>query len=325
MLKAVKAIPVKAIPGGEKGFTLIELLAVMAIVGVLAAIVSVAVSGTGQTSRDTQVQEDGNSAGNAVADFFDDQPVTEILDTLKVTVKTEATTFTGVTQTISSKFPEIFLTDVYFDLFHVTVEGTTTISPAPDITVNAIEFFDSKGGGMVGITREVWNVAVPVKITANADYTEWTIRRSLTEIILDSSDIDQTLDIGDITYYFELNTTNKVVTVTLGDFLAGAETSTVGNAHVFKVDDLLKDFNAVDWDALDDGGFSTTIPESVDAESAITDTVFYPQYLWLMEKDIEKGSTGQINSRNVSVFVLTQVIADTTNTDKYNLTFRRLT
>lgn len=47
MLKAVKAIPL-----GERGFTLIELLAVMAIVGVLAAIVSVAVSGTGQTSRD---------------------------------------------------------------------------------------------------------------------------------------------------------------------------------------------------------------------------------------------------------------------------------
>ena len=308
----------------QRGFTLIELLAVMAIVGTLAAIVSVAVTGTGQTSRDTQVQEDANSAGNAVADFFDDQPVTEVLETLKVTVKTEATTFTDVTETISSKFPEFFLTDIYFDLFHVTVEETTTIDPAPDITVNSIEFFDAEGGGLVGISRKVWNVPVPVTITANSDYTEWTISRSLREIILDADDIDQTMEIDDIRYYFELDTTNKVVTITLGDFLAGNETSTVGTAHVFEIDDLLKDFNAVDWEALEIGGFTTTIPESVFAESAITDTVFYPQYLWLLEKDVEKGSTGQINSRNLAVFVLTQVIADATNTTQFNLTFRRL-
>ena len=86
--KGFTLIELNAVKGtrwGNKGFTLIELLAVMAIVGVLAAIVSVAVSGTGQTSRDTQVQEDANSAGNAVADFFDDQPVTELLETLKPT------------------------------------------------------------------------------------------------------------------------------------------------------------------------------------------------------------------------------------------------
>ncbi|PKB82365.1 MAG: hypothetical protein BZY88_04640 [SAR202 cluster bacterium Io17-Chloro-G9] len=321
-MKTVKWIP--PIPWGEKGFTLIELLAVMAIVGVLAGIVSVAVSGTGQTSRDTQVQEDANSAGNAVADFFDDQPVTELFEALKVTVKTQETTFTDMTETISNKFPEIFLTDVYFDLFHVTVEGTTTISPAPDITVNSIEFLDSEGGGLVGITSNSASAAIRLSITANADYTEWTITKSLREIVLNSDDIDQTMEIDGTTTYFELDLTNKVVTATLGDFLAGNETSTLGNAHVFGIKDLLKEFNAIDWDALEDGGFSTTIPESVAAESAITDEIFYPQYLWLLEKDEEKGSTGQINSRNVAVFVLTKVIADTTNTDQYNLTFRRL-
>ena len=242
----------------------------------------------------------------------------------KVTVKTKATTFADVTQTVSSKFPEIFLTDIYFDLFHVTVEDGTTLDPVPDITVNAIEFFDAEGGGLVGISRKVWNVPVPVSVTANADYTEWTISRSLREIVLDADDIDQTMDIDDITYYFELDLTNKVVTITLGDFLAGAETSTVGTAHVFKLDDLLKDSNAVDWESLEIGGFSTTIPESVDAESIIDGAIFYPQYLWLLEKDVEKGSTGQINSRNLAVFVLGQVIADTTNTDQFNLTFRRL-
>ena len=40
-------------PRNQRGFTLIELLAVMAIVAVLAGIVSVAVGGTSETSKDT--------------------------------------------------------------------------------------------------------------------------------------------------------------------------------------------------------------------------------------------------------------------------------
>ena len=111
--------------------------------------------------------------------------------------------------------------------------------------------------------------------------------------------------------------------VTTVDFAAASGTA-VGEAHVFEVDDLLTDFNAIDWHALDAGGFSTTVPESVDAISDITDTVSYPQYLWLLEKDKERGSTGTINSRNVAVFVLTQVVLDATNTTQFNLTFQRL-
>ena len=265
------------------------------------------------------MQEDANSAGNAVADFFDDQPVTELFESITVTVKTQATAFTGVKETISNKFPEIFITDLYPDVFHVTVEGTTTIAPVPTITVNAIEFFDAEGGGLVAT-----DTAVPATISANSDYTEWTARRGGDDIVLSAASRSQTLDIEDVTHYFELNTTNTVLTVTLGAFLAGNEASTVGEAHVFKVDDLLTDFNAIDWDALEDGGFSTTIPESFDGISDITDTVSYPQYLWLLEKGEEKGSTGKINSRDLAVFVLKEVVADTTNTEHFNLTFRRL-
>ncbi|MCH8898177.1 MAG: type II secretion system protein [Chloroflexi bacterium] len=317
LTKMVKAIFKRV---SSSGFTLIELLAVMSIVATLAAIVSVAVTGSGQTSRDTQVREDGNSARNAVADFFDDQPVTELFESLKVTVKTEATTFADVTEQISNKFPELFITDLYFDVFHVTVEGTTTVSPAPTITVNAIKFFDKDGGGMVATDS-----AIPADVTANTDYSEWTILRSGVSIVLNADDIDKTMEIGNTTYYFELDTTNKIVTVTLGAFLAGAETSTVGTATVFEVDDLLTAFNALDWHSLDEGGFSTTIPESVNAVSTITETVSYPQYLWLLEKSEEKGSTGKVNSRDLAVFVLTEVIADTTNTTQFNLNFRRLT
>ena len=307
----------KSIATRIQGFTLIELLAVMAIVAILAGIVTVAVSGSGQSSRDAQVQEDANTARNSLTNFFDDQPVTELFETLKVTVKTEATTFTDVTETLSNKFPEIFITNRYSDVFHVTVKAGTALTPT--ITVNAIEFFDVEGGGLVATDR-----AVPATVTANSDYSQWTVTRAGSSITLDSSDIDQTLDIGGTTYFFELDTTTKVVKVTTGAFAAAAGT-TVGEAHVFEVDDLLTDFNAIDWDTLDAGGFSTTVPESVNAISDITDTVSYPQYLWLLEKDEERGSTGTVNSRNVAVFVLSQVVADTTNTTQFNLTFRRLT
>ena len=308
---------------GSSGFTLIELLAVMAIMATLAGIVAVAVIGTGQTSRDTQVLEDANSAGNSMVDFFDDQPITELFETLKVTVKTQKTTFTDVTQQISNKFPEFFLTDAYSDLLHVTQVAGTNVATAPTITVNNIEFFDKNGGGLVATDR-----AVPATITANADYSVWTVTRGGSSITLNSSGKTQTLDIENTKYFFELDTSTKVVTVTTGDFSTTNTTSeaptAVGEAHVFEVDDLLTDFNAIDWDVLDAGGFITSIPDSVDDVTEISDTVSYPQYLWLLEKDQERGSTGKINSRNVAVFVLTQVIADTTNTSHFNLTFRQL-
>ena len=299
-----------------KAFTLIELLAVMAIVAILAGIVSVATSGSGQNSRDTQVREDANSAGNSLTDFFDRQPVTELFETITVTVKTEATSYADVEEQISNKFPEIFVTDLYDNVFHVTKEGDTFFTPT--ITVNSVEFVDTDGGGMVATDR-----AVPATVTANADYSEWTVTRSGNSITLDVDDIDQTLEVAGTTYYFELDLTNKLVKVTTGDFAAAGGT-TVGESHLFEVDDLITDFNAVDWDALDVGGFSTTIPESFTALSEITETVSYPQYLWLLEKDKERGGSGTINSRNVVVFVLSEVVADTTNTTQYNLTFRRL-
>ncbi len=57
----------------NKGFTLIELLAVMAIVAVLAGIVSTQVSGSGDTSKDVQTQQDATTVETAVADIFSDQ------------------------------------------------------------------------------------------------------------------------------------------------------------------------------------------------------------------------------------------------------------
>ena len=70
----------------ERGFTLIELLATMAIVAVLAGIISVSVAGSGQTSRDTQTKQDGTTVETAVANYFGNQQGTETRNPLVVEV-----------------------------------------------------------------------------------------------------------------------------------------------------------------------------------------------------------------------------------------------
>ena len=70
----------------QKGFTLIEPLAVMAIFAVLAGIISVAVAGSGQTSRDTQTKQDGTTVETAVANYFGNQQGTEPRQPLVVEV-----------------------------------------------------------------------------------------------------------------------------------------------------------------------------------------------------------------------------------------------
>lgn len=101
--------------------------------------------------------------------------------------------------------------------------------------------------------------------------------------------------------------------------------TTVGSMHLMEVNDILKGFNAIDWDVLDLGGFLTTVPASSDAFSDITDTVSYPNYLWLLEQTVEQGGTRTINSRNVAVYALISVEEDATNTGKFNLVFWRVT
>ena len=86
----------------QRGFTLIELLAVMAIVATLAAIVATQVSGSGETSRDVQTQQDATTVATAVGEFFSDNLGAEVLRPRTATVFDRP----GINQEISSVWPE---------------------------------------------------------------------------------------------------------------------------------------------------------------------------------------------------------------------------
>ena len=206
----------------EKGFTLIELLAVKAIVATLAGIVSVSVSGTGSTSRDTQTREDANTIGSAAADFFSDQSGAEILIPNTVSVLG----LDGIEQITSSSWPETYISDAYPGIFPLTGEAT------------------------------------------------------------------------DIDLLIFLTSDDQLSTLTIKS--------------------LLEDYNAIDFDALFDGGFLTEIPDSTTNFSAD----IFNSSLWLFEKGNAAGSS-EGSSRKVVVFILRSVEKSASG-DLFTLTFLQL-
>jgi prepilin-type N-terminal cleavage/methylation domain-containing protein len=70
----------------QRGFTLLELVVVMSIIGVLAGVVAVAVSGTGDTSSIAQARADASTVQNAASTFFTDQVGIEVLSPRSVAV-----------------------------------------------------------------------------------------------------------------------------------------------------------------------------------------------------------------------------------------------
>jgi len=113
----------KAALNNQRGFTLLELLAVMAIVAVLAGIVTTSVSGTSEASRDAQAIQDSTTVGSAAADYFSDQDGAE---TITPTEPAVLSVSPKVVQKISSRWPEDFVTSVYRDIFPQDAETTVT-------------------------------------------------------------------------------------------------------------------------------------------------------------------------------------------------------
>ncbi len=123
---------------GQKGFTLVELMVVMAIMAVLASIVVPAVTGTKQTSTDTQVKQDAGAVQTAVGSFNADSNLAENLATdAGATVLGESLSGAKVEVT-SSRWPEVSVTAKYGTEFPATVGLAVN-------TVSAVTIKDKDG------------------------------------------------------------------------------------------------------------------------------------------------------------------------------------
>ena len=108
----------------------------MAIVATLAGIVAVSVSGSGDTSKDVQTQQDATTVATAVADFFSASKLAPIIIPKTVTVFDEE----GIIITTDSNWPEIPITSIaaYRSVFQETRSQ-----------VGAISLFDEDGNASV--------------------------------------------------------------------------------------------------------------------------------------------------------------------------------
>ncbi|MBI2853978.1 MAG: type II secretion system protein [Chloroflexi bacterium] len=174
----------------SKGFTLVELMVVMAIMGVLAAIVVPAVSGTKQVSQDSQVKNDGSTVQNGVSAYYGDQTAAETLTTTTPNVLGTATS-----QKTSSKWPEQSISARYTAEFP-TAAGTASGTPASVVltdgstTITTTEFangftavyFDTSANGLLGTKGYVPSKPDGVDATngsANGNYHNylWVLKK----------------------------------------------------------------------------------------------------------------------------------------------------
>ncbi len=145
----------KGIVKGEGGFTLIELLAVMAILGILVAIVAPSISGSKDASIAAQTMQDATQVRSAASKYFSNDNNAEVITphTVSLTATVNDTAVTSTVQAISTKWPEKFITTgntTYFSALYANVFATSASSTTGQV-VN-VNLKDKDGNNLNGIT-----------------------------------------------------------------------------------------------------------------------------------------------------------------------------
>jgi prepilin-type N-terminal cleavage/methylation domain-containing protein len=132
---------------GEKGFTLVELMVVMAIIAILSSIVLPAVTGTKQTSQNSQVMQDATSVEDAVNNFNAQANVAAGVSTDNTSVFGETTA-----QVVSSKWPELAITTTYSTEFPASAgEQANTVEALNFQALNGSTIFSGNVTGFVAV------------------------------------------------------------------------------------------------------------------------------------------------------------------------------